>query len=71
MSGATRSQVVAVPEADKQEAGNVSCSLPHVVVLSAYAPWIPSDLAAQVPLTCREPVTCAKLQSKPRGARSN
>jgi hypothetical protein len=44
----TSSHVVVVPDIVRHEAGNMSCSLPDVVVLSEY---VPSELAVHVPVT--------------------
>jgi hypothetical protein len=51
-----------VPDICRHEAANVNVSLPDVVVLSEY---VPLDLAIQVPVTRRDPVTGAGAQFKP------
>jgi hypothetical protein len=55
--------VVVVPDTIRHEAGNASCSLPDVVVLSEY---VPSVLAVHVPVTWRDPVTDADVQPIPK-----
>jgi hypothetical protein len=51
----------------KHDAGNVSCSVPDVVVLSEY---VPPDFAVHVPVTWRDPVTDAE-QFRPIPDRSS
>jgi hypothetical protein len=54
MTSASFWQVTGAPDSVKQAAGRASCSVPVVVVLSVN---VPSELAVQVPVTWRDPVT--------------
>jgi hypothetical protein len=60
-------QVTGADEMTRQEAANVNCSSPDVVVLSEY---VPSALAVHVPVTCMDPVTGADAQPAPNNAKS-
>jgi hypothetical protein len=51
----------------RHEGANVNCSSPEVVVLSKY---VPSALAVNVPVTCRDPVTGAVGHPAPNDAKS-
>src|SRR5690242_16710687 len=60
-------QLVGVDEITRHGAVRVKCSVPEVIVPSVY---VPSALAAKVPVTCRSPLTGAVGQPAPTSVRS-
>ncbi len=65
---AAPAQVTGVDEMTRHADANVICSLPDVSVLSEY---VPSELAVNVPVTWRDPVTGADGQPAPINDRSS
>src|SRR5678810_258311 len=67
MKPAAPSQVTGVDEITRHPGASANCTLPVVVVSSAYVPFA---LAVNVPVTCRDPVTGVDGQPAPTSDRS-